>query len=102
MGTIRRLTDLQLGSINTMKVLNVNSAGVTYQISSGNRALEVTNLSGSQTLYYGNAVTVGTGGIISSSGSKFWDTVVDNFTLTFFASSGGVSILLAVQEYAGN
>lgn len=101
MGVIRRLTDLQLGSIGTTKVVSLTTGGYVFQISSGNRAFEATNLGGN-TVYYNNALTIGTGGIIVTQGSKFWDTIVDNFTMTFFIGSTGISNLLVIQEYSGN
>lgn len=101
MGIIRRLTDLQLGSIATSKVVSLNSSGYVFQIGSGNRSFEATNLGGA-TVYYGDAVRIGTGGVIQSQGAKFWDTIVDNFTMTFYIGSGGFSNLLVIQEYAGN
>lgn len=101
MGTIRRLTDLQLGSITTTKLLALNTLGATYNLGSGNRAFEATNL-GTNTVFYGNTLTLGTGGIILSNGSKFWDTIVDNFTMNFSINSGGVTSLLVIHEYAGN
>src|SRR3990167_1961359 len=97
---IRRLTDIQLGSISTSKILSLTSSGYTFIIGSGNRAFEATNLGGT-TVYYGNTLSIGTGGIILPNGSKFWDTIVDNFTMVFYASSGGVTNLLVIQEYAG-
>jgi len=101
MGTIRRLTDIQLGSIATSKIVSLNTAGYVFQIGSGNRAFEATNL-GSHNVFYNNEVLVGTGGLITANGSKFWDTIVDNFTITFYVGSGGVSSQLVIQEYAGN
>lgn len=101
MGTIRRLTDLQLGSIATSKIIALTTSGYSFQIGSGNRAFEATNL-GSNTVYYGDSLRLGTGGLILSNGAKFWDTIVDNFTMNFSINSGGVSNLLVIQEYAGN
>ena len=102
MGTIRRLTDIQLGSIQTTKVINLTTAGYVFQIGSGNRAFEVTNLSQQASVYYGNAIVIGTGAIIQVTGSKFWDTIVDNFTMTFYASSANITLPMVIQEYAGN
>lgn len=102
MATIRRLTDIQLASIGTTKVIALNTAGYTFQISSGNRAFEATNL-GAAAVLYGDSLAplqLGTGGLIVSTGAKFWDTITDNFTMTF-ATSGGTA-LLVLQEYAGN
>lgn len=102
MGTIRRITDLQLGSIGTTKFLSITTASSIYTISSGNRALEITNL-GPVTLYYGDtAVLAGSAGIIFSQSSKFWDTVVDDFTLGLVNNSAGISGLVIIQEYRGN
>lgn len=101
MGTIRRLTDLQLASIGTTKSISLTTSGYAFQISSGNRAFEATNL-GSYTVYYNNVLRLGTGGIILPYGSKFWDTITDTFNLNFSINSGGVSNFLVIQEYAGN
>lgn len=101
MGTIRRLTDLQLGSIGTTKVISLTTAGYLFQITTGNRAFEATNL-GDYSVYYNRTLTLGTGGIILELGSKFWDTITDNFSMNFSINSGGVSGFLVIQEYSGN
>lgn len=100
--TLRKIADMQLGSINTAKYLNVSSNELVYTIHSGNRAVELSNV-GSYTVYYGqSAFTAGSGGIIPINGSKFWDTVVDNFTLYLKLATNGVISQVVAQEYAGN
>lgn len=102
MGTIRRLTDIQLASINSTKLLSVTSSEILYTIGSGNRAFEATN-HGPQTVYYGQSnLGVNSGGIITANGSKFWDTITDDFFMYFRASSGGTTSTLVIQEYGGN
>ena len=102
MGTIRRITDLQLASVDTTKVISVTSSETLFTISSGNRAVEITNL-GSNTVYYGQSnLAVNSGGIILANGSKFWDTVTDTFSMYLRVSSGGVTSIVSAQEYAGN
>ena len=103
MGLIQRRTNLTLGSIGTSKLYSVSSNEILYTISTGYIALEATNL-GSFNIYYGQSgVTLNSGGIISPSASKFWDTVCDNFSLYFvIQNSGGISSQLVIQEYAGN
>ena len=102
MGIIRKLTDLQLGSIQTSKILTIDSAEVIYQVESANRAIEITN-HGSHNLYYGDsALTINTGGFIVPNGAKFWDTITDDFQLYLRVLSGGVTDIVTVHEYAGN
>lgn len=99
--TIRRISDLQLGSIATTKLLTVSSAETLFTISSGNRAFEASNI-GSQTIYYGaSGVLFTSGGFITATNSKFWDTITDNFQMYFVVASGGVTSRLVIQEYAG-
>jgi len=104
MGTIRRLTDLQLGSINTTKVLSITSSETIYQISSGNRAFEVGNNGNVALLFYGQSSLAANSGLFinTSGGAKFWDTVIDNFQMAFRTSSGGATVSVIIQEYAGN
>lgn len=103
MGTIRRLSDIQLGSIGTTKILSITTAQTIYTINSGNRAFEISNL-GSYTLYYGavGGVTAGSASFISASGQKMWDTVVDNFTMGLKINTAGITNLVVIDEYAGN
>ena len=103
MGTIRKITDLQLASIATTKLLSVTSAESVYYLGSGNRAFEITNL-GSYNLYYGNSnLTTNSGGVVLPNGSKMWDTVADNFTMYLRLTTGGITNLgVVIHEYAGN
>ena len=103
MGIIRRIADLQLGSIGTTKVLQITSSETVWTIHSGNRAAEVMNF-GVVNLFYGQSNLLASSGLIiaSSNGAKFWDSVVDNFTLYFRISSGGYSNQVIVHEYQGN
>lgn len=102
MGTIRRLTDLQLGSIGTTKVYSVSTSEILFQISSGNRAFEAGNL-GAANIFYGQSSLLATGGLfISPNGSKFWDTITDNFKMYFRINSTGLTSQLIIQEYTGN
>lgn len=99
--TIRRISDLYLGSITTSKVVSISSAETVYTIGSGNRALEITNLGAYSIMYGQSGVLVNSGGIITANGSKFWDGVVGDFTLYLVVGSGGVTSNAVVQEYAG-
>lgn len=103
MGTIRRLTDIQLASIGTTKVYSITSSETLFQISSGNRAFEAGNL-GNINLFYGQSNLLATSGLFISSGgaTKFWDTVTDDFKMAFAINSGGASTQLIIQEYVGN
>lgn len=105
MGVIRRITDLQLGSILTSKVLSITSAETLYQISSGVRAVELANQGTAALLYYGQSgVTVNSAGIVinTGGGAKFWDTIVDNFQLALRTNSIGVVCTVIAHEYGGN
>ena len=100
MGTKFIRTNLNLGSINTTKLMLVGTNETIYTIESGNVAFEVTNL-GPQSVYYGNSgVALNSGGLITGNGSKFFDSVVGNFTMRFITLSGSSN--LVAQEYAGN
>lgn len=103
MATIRRITDLQLASIGTTKVFFISSSETLFQISSGNRAFEAGNFSNFN-IFYGQSNLITNSGLIISSGngSKFWDTIADNFQMAFRVTSGGVTAQLIIQEYAGN
>ena len=102
MGTKFIRTNLNLGSINTTKLLSLTSSETLYTLGSGNIALEATNI-GSQTIIYGNsAVLLNSGGLIAGNASKFWDSVVGNFQMYFAVASGGVTSRLVIHEYAGN
>jgi len=87
MGTIRRITDLQLASIGTTKVYSLTSSEILFQISSGNRAFEAGNL-GNFNIFYGQSnLAVNSGLFISSAGgAKFWDTITHNFQKAFRTS----------------
>ena len=99
---IRDISDLFLGSITTSRVISVTTAETAFTIGSGNRAFEVTNL-GTNTVYYGESgIRVNSGGIIASNNSKFWDSVVGNFTIYFSMISAGITSHIIIQEYAGN
>ena len=105
MGTIRRLTDLQLGSIGSTKYISINSSETLYQISSGMRAVELVNLGTSALLFYGQSgLLANSGGVFINTlgGAKFWDTVVDNFTFALRTGSGGVAVNAILHEYSGN
>ena len=102
MGVIRKITDLQLGSINTTKVMSISTSETAYALETANRAVEITNI-GSYSVYYGQSnLSVNSGGIILSNGSKFWDTITDNFVMYLRILSGGVTTNVVAQEYAGN
>ena len=103
MGTIRRLTDLQLGSIATTKVLVLTGSETVFTINSGNRGFEATNWGPSIVVYGQSSVLATSGGqIASGGGAKFWDTIIDNFTMYFASGSGGATATLVIQEYGGN
>ena len=103
MGTIRRITDLQLASIGTTKILSVTTSEVLFTISSGNRAFEAGNLSNFNIFYGQSNLAVNSGLMIQSAGgARFWDTITDNFQMYFRVESGGLATQLIVQEYAGN
>lgn len=105
MGTIRRLTDIQLGSIGSTKVISITSSETLYQISSGFRAVELANNGTAALLFYGQSgLIVNSGGMIINTlgGAKFWDTVVDDFTFAIRTNSGGVSVQAIFHEYRGN
>ena len=78
----------------------IGVAESSYVISSGNVALEATNLGPNTIFYGGSGVFFNSGGIIVGNGQKFWDSVVGNFTMTFCTYAG--SSQLVIQEYAGN
>lgn len=100
MGTIRRITDLQLASISSTKVLSVGTAEILYQISTGCRAFEAGNLSGTNIFYGQSNLAANSGLFISSAGgAKFWDGVTDTFKMYFRASA---NVQLIIQEYGGN
>lgn len=100
MGTIRKISDLQLGSIGSTKILSLSVTEVLYTISSGMRAVEVTN-HGAIPVYYGQSnLLVNSGGVITQNNSKVWDTITDNFQM-YFVLTGGTSQAVA-QEYLGN
>lgn len=102
MGTIRRLTDIQLASIQTTKVLTITSSETFFQISSGNRAFEAGVVNNGALVFYGQSNLLATSGLFinTSGGSKFWDTITDDFKM-YFATPTGTGQLI-IQEYAGN
>lgn len=104
MGTIRRITDIQLGSIGTTKTLAITSNETIYQISSGNRAFEIGNAGNVALLFYGQSNLIANSGLFinTSGGAKFWDNVVDNFSMALRTNSGGATVSVIIQEYAGN
>ena len=104
MGTIRRSTDIQLGSIYSTKVLSITTSETFYQISTGARAFEVANNGTNSLVFYGQSNLVANSGIFinTGGGAKFWDTVTDNFSMYFRITSAGISASLIIQEYAGN
>ena len=99
---IRRITDLQLASIGTTKVYFITSSETLFQISSGNRAFEAGNMGGIN-IVYGQSNLLATSGlyIASNGGSKFWDTITDDFKM-YFAVPGATASQLIIQEYKGN
>lgn len=103
MGTIRKLSDIQLASIGTTKVYSITSSETLFQISSGNRAFEAGNL-GNFNVFYGQSSLAANSGLFISSGgaTKFWDTITDNFQMAFRLNTGGAASVLIIQEYAGN
>ena len=105
MGTIRKLTDLQLATIGTTKVYSLTTSETIFSISSGNRAFEVANNGTNSLIFYGQSgLIVNSGGIFlnTGGGAKFWDTVTDNFQMAFRAGSAGATAQLIIHEYAGN
>lgn len=97
--TIRKISDLQLGSIGSTKVLSLSASETLYTISSGMRAVEFTNHT-SVNVYYGQSnLLINSGGVITQNNSKVFDTVVDNFQM-YFVLTGGTTTLVA-QEYLG-
>ena len=99
---IRRLSEVYLGSITNTTVLSVTTAESLFTIGSGNRAFEVTNYS-SVDVYYGQSgVLVASGGLLASRGSKFWDQVIDNFSMFFVSASAGITSAIIIQEYQGH
>ena len=103
MGTIRRLSDLQLASIGTTKVFSVTSSETLFQISSGNRAFEAGVNGTNGLVFYGQSNLLANSGLFinTSGGAKFWDTITDDFQMAFRINSGGISQQLIIQEYGG-
>lgn len=103
MGTIRRITDLQLASVGTTKIYFLTSGQeILFQISTGNRAFEAGNL-GTMAISYGQSNLLANSGLFlaASGGMKFWDTITDDFQMAFRPVNGGSSQLI-IQEYKGN
>lgn len=97
MGLTQNRPGTSLGSIGATYVVGVDTS-VCYTIGSGMVAIEVTNV-GDSTVWYGNSgVTVSSGGFLAVHASKFWDNVVDNFTLYFVGTAGSA---VAIHEYEG-
>lgn len=105
MAIIRKITDLQLGSILSSKVLTISSNETIYQISSGARAVEIGNMGTAAILFYGQSGLVANSAgmfINTGGGSKFWDTVTDNFQMALRHGSGVLTMPIVIHEYAGN
>lgn len=101
MGIIRKTTDLYLGSIGSTKILSLTASETIYQISSGMRAVEIVN-QGAGLIFYGQSgLATNSGGVFINTGGsgKFWDSVVDNFTMALRAPANGTAI---IHEYTGN
>jgi len=97
MGLQQNRATHSLGSIGTTQVINI--AGETaYTLGSGYVAIEVTNVGDSAVWYGSTGVTANSGGYLAVHGSKFWDDVVDNFTLYFISAA---SSSVAIHEYEG-
>lgn len=100
MGIHYKRTNMALGSIGSTKLLAITTVEQSYILSSGMIAFEATNL-GASSVYYGNSgVLAGSGGLIVENGSKFWDSIVGNFRVSFLTASGSAN--LVIHEYAGN
>lgn len=99
--TYKKVVNYSLGSIVTSRILAITVAETVFTIGSGNRAFEATNLSSGNVFYGQSGVLVNSGGLIPSNTSKFWDSVVGNFTIYFVNASGGTTNQLLIQEYAG-
>ena len=104
MGTIRIISDRQLGSIGSTKSISVTSSEVLYQISSGMRAFELANNGSNALIFYGQSSLRASSGLFinTGGGSKFWDSIVDNFSMALRVNSGGITAQAIVQEYLGN
>lgn len=99
---IRKITEVSLGSIVTSRIISVSTAETVFTVGSGNRAFEATNL-GAYNIYYGQSgILVNSGGVILPNGSKFWDSIIGNFSVYFVVVSGGITSNMVIQEYAGN
>lgn len=99
---IKIISDLQLGNINTTKLLSISSAETLFILESSNRAFEANNI-GIHTIFYGDSgVLTHSGGPLVANGAKFWDRVVGGFNMFFVVASGGVTSDLVIHEYAGN
>ena len=104
MGTIRIISDRQLGSIGSTKSISVTSSEVLYQLSSGMRAFEIGNNGTNAIVYYGQSSLRASSGLFinTAGGAKFWDTIVDNFSMFLRINSGGIANQVIVHEYLGN
>ena len=105
MSPIRRISDLYLGSIFSTKVISITSSETLYEMSSGARAVEVTNIGTAALLYFGaSGLLTNSGGVFINTlgGAKMWDSVIGTFQMAFRAQSAGVSISTIFHEYAGN
>lgn len=101
MATYKKPINFSLGSITTSRVLALTTSETVFTISSGNRAFEATNY-GPGNVYYGQSgILVNSGGLIPANNSKFWDSIVGNFTIYFVSASAGITTNLVIQEYAG-
>ncbi len=102
MATIRRITDLYLGSIGTTKILSINSSETLYSLGSGNRAFEIVNYGPVNLVFGQSSVLANSGSFINISASRFFDGLTDNFTMYLAVNSGGINSNIVIQEYAGN
>ena len=98
MGLTQNRGTSSLGSIGSTKVLNVGATTVAYTIDSGMVAIEVTNV-GDSAIWYGDSTLVSnSGGFLAVHSSKYWDNVVDNFTIYFVCPAASA---IAIHEYKG-
>lgn len=102
MGTIRRLTDIQLGSIGTTKLISVTPSERLYQISSGYRAVEIGVIGTNALVFYGQSSLLANSGLFinTSGGAKFWDSVTDDFSMYLVVYTNTQQVI--IQEYRGN
>ena len=98
---IRKIVNLSLGSITTSQILSITTAETLFTIGSGNRAFEATNLDGYDVYYGQSGILVNSGAFITSGGgAKFWDSIVDDFSIYFVTRSAGVTSRIVIEQYA--